>query len=292
MNLHSIDSAVCKKCGLCIKVCPNKMLATASDGTATFIPGRIQLCMSCGQCMAVCNAKAVTIPGLSYEENIFESGEQTVDIEKLSHFMATRRSVRNFSDKPVPDDVLHKLLQSIEYAPYGSEHNGICVTVVRDRQKIAQALPIMSEFYRWLYKMLTGRMTRFFMKRKMSPELFNTLDKHLKPRLDVNHYDTSDGTDHITRNAPCVLIFHAPKDTPEHSQDGMIYVTYAALAAHALGLGACINGLVGAAVNKRDELRQIFDIPPENEVVISLLLGYPAVKIKKGIRHKNVKVLQ
>lgn len=75
-----------------------------------------------------------------------------------------------------------------------------------------------------------------------------------------------------------ILIFHANKDAEEHTNNALICVTYARLAAHSFGLGTTIIGLIPPAINRVKELKELFQIPEENEAVISLILGYPKYK--------------
>ena len=52
-------------------------------------------------------------------------------------------------------------------------------------------------------------------------------------------------------------------------------------AIHSMGLGATLNGIVPAAINKVDELRKVFNIPDNHEAVISIMCGYPKYKYNK-----------
>ena len=62
------------------------------------------------------------------------------------------------------------------------------------------------------------------------------------------------------------------------------------LAAHSLGLGAAMIGIVPAAINKVREVRDIFQIPKENEATISIIIGYPKYKYKRAIIRSNQKI--
>lgn len=105
-------------------------------------------------------------------------------------------------------------------------------------------------------------------KKKKGPETFNTLKNHLYPIAKLENYKLEYG-DRITRDAPALIIFHADKGAPEHTNNSIIYATYTILAAHALGLGACMIGIVPNAINKVPEVREIFGIPEQHEAVMS-----------------------
>jgi NAD-dependent dihydropyrimidine dehydrogenase PreA subunit len=73
MNNISINHAICKKCGLCAEVCPNKIIIKDKSSNEMKIRfNREELCFNCGQCMAICPAESISINGLSYEKNFFK----------------------------------------------------------------------------------------------------------------------------------------------------------------------------------------------------------------------------
>ena len=57
--------------------------------------------------------------------------------------------------------------------------------------------------------------------------------------------------------------------------DIVIALGYALLKAHSLGIGATAIDLIPPAIERTPYLRQLFQIPEENEVVASMILGYP-----------------
>jgi hypothetical protein len=65
------------------------------------------------------------------------------------------------------------------------------------------------------------------------------------------------------------------------------------LAAHAIGLGATMIECVIPAINRNKKLKQIFQIPVDNEAVISVILSHPKHRYKRTIKrnkHKAHKV--
>ena len=117
-------------------------------------------------------------------------------------------------------------------------------------------------------------------------EVCNTIKNHLYPIAKLGNYKLDNG-DRITRNAPAILIFHANKGAEEHTNNSIIYATYAMLAAHSLGLGASMIGLVPAGINKIEKVKDIFQIPKENEAVISVILGYPKIKYRRAVKREK-----
>ena len=70
----------------------------------------------------------------------------------------------------------------------------------------------------------------------------------------------------------------------------MIYATYTILAAHSLGLGETMVGIVPAAINKVSKVKDLFKIPELNEAIMSVIIGYPKYKYKRAIKRKNENV--
>jgi nitroreductase len=124
-------------------------------------------------------------------------------------------------------------------------------------------------------------------RRRTTPEQFNVLKNHVLPSMAYRLPDMkAGGPDTITRGAPVLLLFHAHREAEGHTDDTWIALTYGLLAAHALGLGATALSLVPPVVERTPELRTLFQIPPENEVVASMVVGYPRVRFRRGIRRE------
>jgi nitroreductase/NAD-dependent dihydropyrimidine dehydrogenase PreA subunit len=282
----TVDSSSCSKCKKCIEVCPCNIIGLNQEEEVHFITERTSICLKCGQCMAVCSTKAVKVDEFSYDHDFTDLPDHNVDHNSFINFLANRRSIRNFKDKPISSELIHQILESVAYAPNGAEPEKINITVINNRTRIEAALPYIAEFLdnivKWMEHPIASRMIR----RKRGPEMFNTIKNHLYPIAKLENYKLEFG-DRITRDAPAILIFHAEKGAEEHTNNSIIYATYTMLAAHALGLGATMIGIVPAAINKVKKVKEIFRIPEENEAVISVIIGYPKYKYQRTIIRKK-----
>jgi ferredoxin len=280
-----IDQSKCKQCGLCMEVCPGNILAMNENGEVHFIPERLVICQHCGQCMAICATGAVRVEGLSYDSELVELPAFDVNTRAFNDFLANRRSVRHFKKQHVPDKVINLVLDSLSYVPFGCAPAKLHITVVNNRATIESALPHVEQFLNNIVKWIDHPIASRMIRRRNSAETFNTVRNHLYPISALGNYRLENG-DRITRNAPALVIFHAPLDAEEHTRNAMIQATYAMLAVHAAGLGATMNGLVPAALNKVREVREIFQIPEGHEAVISLIMGYPKYRYRRAIRRE------
>jgi len=286
---NNINHKTCKKCHLCISICPAKIIEEKADKTVDFIQKKIHTCLKCSQCMAICETQSILIDGCSYE-NIFNLNESVVDYEKFYDFLSHRRSVRNFKNKNIEKEKIEKIIEILSLTPFGAKEQSVELTIINNRDIIEKALPIMSDFYNKMESWLRNPFMKFMIKKNAGIEKYHTITKHLLPRIKLGHYDIKKSGDNITRNAPALILFHSNKLAEEHTNDAYIWLTYVMLAANSIGLGSTIIGLVPPAINKTKELKQLFGIPLDNEVVTSLILGYPKYSFKKGIKRPKTKI--
>lgn len=281
-HLVQIDQAACTQCGMCTEVCPNHILSSDGLNATVVVSDRIPICVACGHCMAVCKQQAITVNGLNYEHHIKKLPAHSIDHNHFIHFLAHRRSIRNFKPKPVPEELIKKVLEAVNHAPYGVEPHKLQITVIPKREIIEQALPHMEGFLDKIVSWLEHPLASRIIRRRNAEETFNTLKNHVYPIAKLGNYKLKYG-DRITRGAPVMLILHAEKGAEEHTNNAMIFATFLLLSAHSLGLGATMVGLLPPAINRVGEIRRIFQIPDGHEVTMTVIMGYPKYKYNATI---------
>jgi hypothetical protein len=168
------------------------------------------------------------------------------------------------------------------------------VIVFDDRDKIQEFVPHMMNDYGALRKSLTNPIGRFFVKRMVGAPLFSALQNHVAPvTARCEMLFTKRKLERFLWGAPALLLFHADRFEISNNDNTWIAVTFAMLAAHALGLGTQVNGLLPPIVNRSKELRKKLDIPHRNEVQAALLLGFPKYSFHRGVKRrlKSVKYM-
>ena len=286
-NTITFNEETCKKCGLCSEVCPNKIIKKNDSDQLSFRQDRIHFCFKCGQCMAICPTESIHIEGLSYSKDFFDLPESESFEKSFFNMTFTRRAVRNFKDKPVPRELLEKIVQAIAFAPPGFPPIKTEIVVVQDTTLIRKALPHMIGVYDFLVKAMDKPMMRFFIKRRVGREKFNTLVNHVVPLMKSRLPELKMGVeDTITRYAPAMILFHADRNTENYKQDIYIALTYGFLAAYALGLGGSAMDIIPPPIERNKELRKMFFIPETNEVVGCMILGYPKYSYRKAIKRE------
>ncbi|HMA65902.1 MAG TPA: nitroreductase family protein, partial [Chitinispirillaceae bacterium] len=267
MNRIVIDERTCRKCNLCVEICPNRILMRTDDAICANV-NKIGVCFKCGQCMAICPAKSISVDGLSYSKDFFDLPEMQIKPEYFSNLISTRRAIRNFKEKPVEKELLNEIVKAISLAPPGFPPLKYDLVVVQNSTVIRQALPYMIQLYDFLVNAMNNPIKRIFIKKEVGGLRFRTLKEHLIPLLKMSLPDLKNGTeDTLTRNAPAMILFLADTTGEDITEDIHIAATFGILSAHALGLGASIMDIIPPAINKKKELRKMFGLTENQEVI-------------------------
>jgi nitroreductase/NAD-dependent dihydropyrimidine dehydrogenase PreA subunit len=283
-GLVHIDGGTCSVCGLCKAICPIRLIRKGADGEISFRADRLPMCIKCGQCMAVCPTQSILVDGLDYGRDFFPLPAGAAAELGFLDMIKTRRAIRVYKQEPVPRELLESVVQAIAFAPPGFTPIKTELVVVQDTEVIRRALPEMIRLYDRLVKAVDHPIARFFVRRRVGPAKFRTLQNHVVPLMRSRLPELKRGTeDTITRHAPAMIIFHAHRAVEHVEGDVYIALAYGLLAAHALGLGACAIDLLPHAIQNSRNLRELFAIPDDNVVVASMILGYPKHRYRRGI---------
>ena len=283
----SINYDICKACKACTEICPQIIFRWGNDEKVFIRQDRKEICFECGQCMAVCSSMAIKVGVLNYENDFIPSPKETITEPQFMDFLLSRRAVRNYKDKPVPKELLEKIVYAIKTAPPGFPPLKTELTIINDKDLIKQSLPYMINFYNDLLEALKNPVKRFIIRKSAGIEAYQTLINHLVPLMEKRLPQMNDGSeDTITRHAPAMIIFHADKFSDNFRTDINIASAYGILALHAFGLGGTIIDLIPPAINRTKKLKEMFQIPDNNDVVSAIILGYPKFKYRRAIKRE------
>ena len=149
-----IDPDLCTGCGECIRVCPKETLSLQGDKAV--VTGNESI--ACGHCAAACPTGAVTVT------NLAAGGLQLAtvpndnrwlphggfDTTQLFRLMRSRRSCRNYLDKPVSLSILQDLVKIGISAPSGSNCQPWTFTLVPTRPAVLELGKAVGAFFRKL----------------------------------------------------------------------------------------------------------------------------------------------
>jgi F420 biosynthesis protein FbiB-like protein len=181
-------------------------------------------------------------------------------IDALLALLRGRRSIRSFTEQPLPEGTLEKLIEAARWAPSASNRQPFRFVAITDRDLIARMAACVAETGLKCIESLSG-----------------------EQRLAAERYA---GFSTFFSGAPLVLApFHRQRSSfaeriglPSERDVGALASVSAAimnllLAVHVLGLGACwMTGPLLAA----DELERMLEIPKGWQLSGLIPVGYPA----------------
>jgi nitroreductase/NAD-dependent dihydropyrimidine dehydrogenase PreA subunit len=251
------DDENCQTCGLCSKVCTTGKIRTGDDKRPIIDNGAP--CLSCGQCIAVCPSQA-----LSTDTTGFAAPKQTkayrkgIDPVILATYLKSRRSVRIWKDKPVPQEILRDLIDIASFAPSACNIHPVKWVVVADPGKIQEFVKSSVAFLRTL------------------PE-----DHPVKDDVSQLVVQADLGFDPICRNAPALLIATTDSESPFFKEDSIISLAYIDAYAPSIDIGTCWVGFVLIILTLNPELGKILGIPDGWIPQAAMIAGYPGVKYSR-----------
>ena len=105
-----IETEICTGCGLCVNDCIRDAIVW-QEGKA--IAGTVE-CNACGHCYAICPSGAVTYRKMGV---VLQPTGTMPAAEDVEYLMKSRRSIRRFSSKRVPDEDIRRILDVGRYCP-------------------------------------------------------------------------------------------------------------------------------------------------------------------------------
>ncbi len=171
-----------------------------------------------------------------------------------------RRSIRRYTDEPVPREQLEEIIQAGRYAPSAENRQPWRFVVVTDRAVIAR---LSDEIKETIRRLLRYRVVLQLWRRELrDPDVVRLL-------YGVSHADR----DTIFFDAPAV-IFVATDDEPFNDESCACCAQNMMLAAHALGLGSCWVGFASMLDRRKETLGEI-GVPDGHHIAATLTIGHP-----------------
>ncbi len=202
----------------------------------------------------------------------------------LFFLLQRRRSIKEFKETPVDDDLIKKILDASQTAPMGIPPSDVNVLVLDSRDKVrafAEDFCSYLESMKWLVSNWFLFLMRPFWG-KANDEMFR---KFIKPVFHIFPENIRDGINLVNYDAPLAMYFYgSPYTDPA---DPIITATYSMIIAETLGLSTCMIGTIHPLIQngrQAKEFRKKQGIKFKSREGLFVLFGYPQVKYKKGIR--------
>jgi len=233
-------------------------------------------CIACGHCVAVCPSGAMkhSLLGNLHFEKI---PEETIDPESLGLFLASKRSIRQYTDRPIEDKKLEAILKAGACSPQAKNDRDQHFRLVTDPEKIAEMEKAVIRSYRKLLYLLCSPIRMLIGCIKPS---FGAMLKKNLPSLRRLVGKADEGLHPVFHSAPCVITIDGKKSNPLARDDASIAMQYMMLQAHAEGIGSC---LIGYASTRPGSLRKVLDVPKGRSIQVVATFGYPAIRYRAAI---------
>lgn len=283
-----IDHEKCTACGLCVKVCKDFSLII-EDNILKINQKPLFGCIGCGHCVAVCPHDAIMVNGRTLNPEDFSKLEKDnlPDYESLNKLLLNRRSTRDFKDKPVPQEIIDKILSMASTAPMGLPPSDVGVMVMNSKEKVKQFsfdFIDLLERMKWMVSPASLTLMRPF----MSKDDYLLFKSFVIPMVSFFTESRKRDENYLLYDAPLAMMFYGNMSDPA---DPYIAATYATLAAESLGLGACMIGSVGPFLkNTGKDFKRKYGLPSKMRDSIIVIFGYPQVKFSKTIKRSFERV--
>lgn len=284
-----ISYELCNSCGLCVKVCKDFSLIMVNERPVVS-DHPLFGCIACGQCMAVCPTRAIEVWGREM------SGFHRIDLsqmndkasyDQLNNLMLGRRSIRDFKDQEVPEELISKIIAAAVSAPMGLPPSDVQLVVFRGKDKVREfSFDVIDYFNKisWLFSNWFSWIWRLFGK-----ETYEMMKSFGQPLVNFMVDTRKKEENYLLYDAPLAMYFIAsPYSDPA---DPHVTATYAMLAAESLGLGSCMIGSIHPIIQYgAKKLKKKWHLPAKTPAGIVVVFGYPKYKFKSGIKRSFAEV--
>ena len=200
----------------------------------------------------------------------------SAETQSLADALRSRRSVRGFLDKPVPEETLKAIFELAQLAPSNCNIQPWKVFVasgeVRDElrrrmvEKVTAGVPMEPDF-----ESNAGKFSGVYRQRQVdcAVELYNNMgiardDKPGRMRAQLRNFELFD--------APHVVFIGMEREFgPTVALDVGMYIQSLMLAMTAYGVGSCAQGSMRYFPN---DVREIFGEPASTAILVGISFGY------------------
>jgi len=266
-----IDEKLCTRCNTCSTVCVLRIIEKATRSSfPTIAPENLKRCFICGHCEAFCPQKALTLDFRLEEKKNLVFSENQIDPLDLSSYLKRRRSIRSYSARLVPKELIARVIDVARFSPSGGNGQPVRWTVFQDPTDVRKISELTVEWMRTLQP--AG-----------SP-----LADYVKPIIAA----WDGGVDSVCRNAPHLLLAHVPcNESGYDPTDAIIALAHFDVAAPSFGLGTCWAGFVKMAADQHKPLQDFLAVSSGRRVAYAMMFGYPSLEPSSIPRRNPVKII-
>ena len=268
MALVEFNMETCTKCAACIAACPGCIIIPQPDGSPRLFPGADNVCIRCGHCVGICPTDSVVHKEIPLEQCLPIDTKLHASPEQVSQLIKSRRSIREFQEKPVPRDIIERVIDVARYAPTGGNMQDVQWLVIDDTEELKK---LTATGIDWFRSMADG-------DTEWAQRVQGILRMH---EIGLNIF---------LRNAPAVVVTFAQKDNPIAATDCVIALSYFDLAAKVAGLGCYWNGYFYMSAQAFPPMVEAVGLPEGYTPYAALGVGYPKYKYQRIPARKPARI--
>lgn len=281
-----VDIDSCTKCKACAEEC--RFYYFKSD-KLHFDDDMEEFCIECGKCVAVCPVNAITLK-IHKDETLKDvpTKENLPSFDSLVNLLKTRRSRRQFKDKPVPKELIEKILEfAAKYSPTGHNQENVHFTVVQDKETLKKLSEECTNQVSGLVKTFEDPQGRKTLEASFPPAMIKKIEEvlpsfkgaleRIKAGIEVWRWNTE------------IIIIHSPKDALTPIENCSLAACHIMLAAETLGLGTCSLGYITSFFNEFRPVGKIVKLPLKHIAGYTLAIGYPKARYYRIPARKPIK---
>lgn len=246
-----IDTNKCIGCGLCQSDCVAFDIKIQNGKAAALNKS----CIQCGHCEAICPQAAITIT--DFHDEIEEKEQVRLDPDTYLASIQTRRTIRQFKEEAIPQEIVDKILEAGRLAPTGGNAQSTSFILLDSKKEICEEIAV--------------NMFRKGIK----------IGKKLISFLSNMEIDDS----FFFKKAPIVLVIMG-----NDKVSASLAAQNMATMAEAYGYGVLFSGFFTTCVNLNKKIRKELQLSRKEKAVTTLVIGRPAVKYYRTVHRKDLKI--
>ncbi|MDU2146574.1 MAG: nitroreductase family protein [Paeniclostridium sordellii] len=251
-HIIEVNKDLCIGCSLCKNDCPVNNIIIKDKKSVI----KNQDCIKCGHCAAICPTGAITLTGFD-EEPIEYSKQPTLNPDELLMAIKSRRTIRKFKNKKVSKEIIKQIIEAGRFTPSAKNTQDVSYIVLDNNKDKYEKTAV-----------------KFFRKIKPIISLF------MKSAKEVEIDD-----DFFFKKAP-IAIMVVTKD----KISGSLAASNMALMAESFGLGVLYSGFFTVVANRSSKLKKELNLKHNDNVVTTLVIGYPDVKYRRSAQKETANV--
>jgi nitroreductase len=197
-----------------------------------------------------------------------------MDMQELSQLIRTRRSIRKWEDRPVPEELILQGLELATWAPNGGNYQGWAFVVVTRKSLVVEIADRVQEA---MDKVCAWPEADQWREEADRYRTFASFFRNAPALIAIFSEEYQSAADKIlavreTRDPEAAEMRAFRKSAPTGIQSGAAAITTMLLAFHAMGLGSV---WLAAPLLAKKDIERLLDAPEGASLTACVALGYP-----------------